>query len=68
MLEDLRTCWREGHRVALKLNAEGWERPRTVSGVVDRVAVSGAYVTVRGLHVPVELIEEYVVLADATED
>lgn len=51
---ELRAAWATGKRVALSLD-ESCDRQR-VEGHVTRVAGSGAFVVVRGLHIPVERV------------
>ena len=54
MVWELRTAWATGRRVALSLD-ERCELNR-VEGAVDRVAATGVYVVVAGLHVPTERV------------
>jgi hypothetical protein len=50
---ELRAAWATGRRVALTLERADHDR---MEGIVTRVAGSGAYVVVRGRHVPLERV------------
>jgi hypothetical protein len=57
MLEELRTGWREGARAWVTYQpTNAAQHPRLLSGSIDRVATSGAYIVLRGVHVPTDAI------------